>query len=261
MGEYGELDKGGEFYKLGDDPKAIVLAAYLQYPSFNLLALYRNYDVGYDNPYQRSFSNYRRFKGTIYEDYFYLQSPLYAQLYYNAPQPQSEEGFYLSSYYQITRQVTTNFDYDQWTRKADQAKQYRLVGTLNYRPIFPLQIQLRQKWQSREEFNNPSLRFFKSLEFRGRMRVRLSNFDSFSLIYVSSKTLVHPRPRIFGDITLGGEAFGGNIVHNFNNNLKVSGALLFYEGFLWNFEDTQFVVRSEERRVGKECRSRWSPYH
>ena len=22
-----------------------------------------------------------------------------------------------------------------------------------------------------------------------------------------------------------------------------------------------FFVRSEERRVGKECRSRWSPYH
>src|SRR3712207_9227476 len=23
----------------------------------------------------------------------------------------------------------------------------------------------------------------------------------------------------------------------------------------------RFVLRSEERRVGKECRSRWSPYH
>ena len=23
----------------------------------------------------------------------------------------------------------------------------------------------------------------------------------------------------------------------------------------------QLVARSEERRVGKECRSRWSPYH
>ena len=23
----------------------------------------------------------------------------------------------------------------------------------------------------------------------------------------------------------------------------------------------QFIQRSEERRVGKECRSRWSPYH
>ena len=25
--------------------------------------------------------------------------------------------------------------------------------------------------------------------------------------------------------------------------------------------DLTKVVRSEERRVGKECRSRWSPYH
>ena len=24
---------------------------------------------------------------------------------------------------------------------------------------------------------------------------------------------------------------------------------------------TQIIIRSEERRVGKECRSRWSPYH
>ena len=24
---------------------------------------------------------------------------------------------------------------------------------------------------------------------------------------------------------------------------------------------TKAVLRSEERRVGKECRSRWSPYH
>ena len=26
-------------------------------------------------------------------------------------------------------------------------------------------------------------------------------------------------------------------------------------------EDSQRTTRSEERRVGKECRSRWSPYH
>ena len=25
--------------------------------------------------------------------------------------------------------------------------------------------------------------------------------------------------------------------------------------------DTENLARSEERRVGKECRSRWSPYH
>ena len=31
----------------------------------------------------------------------------------------------------------------------------------------------------------------------------------------------------------------------------------FFEGKIW----TVRVERSEERRVGKECRSRWSPYH
>ena len=25
--------------------------------------------------------------------------------------------------------------------------------------------------------------------------------------------------------------------------------------------ENEVIVRSEERRVGKECRSRWSPYH
>ena len=25
--------------------------------------------------------------------------------------------------------------------------------------------------------------------------------------------------------------------------------------------ETDYLCRSEERRVGKECRSRWSPYH
>ena len=35
---------------------------------------------------------------------------------------------------------------------------------------------------------------------------------------------------------------------------------------LYNIVDRMYIgnipeVRSEERRVGKECRSRWSPYH
>ena len=27
------------------------------------------------------------------------------------------------------------------------------------------------------------------------------------------------------------------------------------------FKECKTIERSEERRVGKECRSRWSPYH
>ena len=29
----------------------------------------------------------------------------------------------------------------------------------------------------------------------------------------------------------------------------------------WRVRVGEIAVRSEERRVGKECRSRWSPYH
>ena len=33
------------------------------------------------------------------------------------------------------------------------------------------------------------------------------------------------------------------------------------ETWWWNDEVDIAIERSEERRVGKECRSRWSPYH
>src|SRR2546430_9693670 len=32
-------------------------------------------------------------------------------------------------------------------------------------------------------------------------------------------------------------------------------------GYLVRSADGRYQLRSEERRVGKECRSRWSPYH
>ena len=31
--------------------------------------------------------------------------------------------------------------------------------------------------------------------------------------------------------------------------------------YLLSADEDIFDIRSEERRVGKECRSRWSPYH
>ena len=40
----------------GNAPSAMVLNAYTQYDNVNFLILYRNYDLEFDNPYQRSFS-------------------------------------------------------------------------------------------------------------------------------------------------------------------------------------------------------------
>ena len=38
---------------------------------------------------------------------------------------------------------------------------------------------------------------------------------------------------------------------------EINGPLVVLEGV----KNASFEERSEERRVGKECRSRWSPYH
>src|SRR3712207_9177905 len=43
--------------------------------------------------------------------------------------------------------------------------------------------------------------------------------------------------------------------------LPMFGSIAGAESILLAFDDDWETDRSEERRVGKECRSRWSPYH
>ena len=46
--------------------------------------------------------------------------------------------------------------------------------------------------------------------------------------------------------------------------MKASGSIKVFTGilvFIGVHIAHHYRVRSEERRVGKECRSRWSPYH
>ena len=47
-------------------------------------------------------------------------------------------------------------------------------------------------------------------------------------------------------------------------HVNTAGAIIFASStFLLSIFSPEFLCaeRSEERRVGKECRSRWSPYH
>ena len=94
QGEYGEMLKDNNILKFGRSPSALVLSVYAQFENFNILALYRNYDLKYDNPYQRSYSNYQRYKSTIFEDGYWLEDPIYSYLHSGNPQPQAEEGFF-----------------------------------------------------------------------------------------------------------------------------------------------------------------------
>src|SRR3712207_2495447 len=73
-------------------------------------------------------------------------------------------------------------------------------------------------------------------------------------LYISGDTLIHDRlreiPRHFPEIDLALLHLGGT---------KVLGILVTMDA--GQGVEAIRIVRSEERRVGKECRSRWSPYH
>src|SRR2546425_11430370 len=51
------------------------------------------------------------------------------------------------------------------------------------------------------------------------------------------------------------------VQRNFNAALAIDGVLLTMFDARLNLCKQVAEERSEERRVGKECRSRWSPYH
>ena len=256
QGEYGEMLKDDNPFEFGRSPSAMVLSAYAQFENFNILTLYRNYDLKYDNPYQRSFSNYQRYKTSIFEDSYWLVDPIYSYLYSGNPQPQAEEGFFISSRYQFHRSLVGSLNWDTWNRKADNSKYYRTVATIDWRPVFNFRVKLRQKWQARGAFDIQHPSPFYSRETRIQARLRMSRFNQFEILYSNGYTTFSPRPRLTGN-ALGGdmmvgeigspdETIGMSISHNADNTFSIKGGVLFIQGFLWYFEDTDFRVFNAE---------------
>jgi DNA uptake protein ComE-like DNA-binding protein len=252
QGEFGVLDRNGSVLDFKDDPIAFTANMYWEFENFNFLALYRHYDLAFDNPYQRSFSNYARYKTTIYEDIYYLQDDIYGFLYSGASQPQAEKGFYYSTRYQLSRSLILNVEHDIWERMADRAKYNRLVARLEYRPVFNHRVRFRQKWQSRYRDNFFTANVYNSFETILTNEFYLSRFDRifFDLIY--GYTEFSPRARLVYT-TGGGASMVGNagspsrgiragFTHNFNDRLKIIASGMIYNGFIWNFEDTDFRV-------------------
>jgi len=255
QGEYGILDKGRNGEIDNSDPRAFVFSGYAQFNNYSILVVYRDYDLDFDNPYQRSFSNYQRYKGSIFEDTFYLEDPIYGFLYSGQAQPQSEKGLYVFSRYQPHRALVLSGDFDTWTRAADQARYFRTVLRAQYRPVFNVRFHIRHKWQKRGSMNLMDPSAFYSQETIFRSQIRLSGYDQIELIWVKSWVDFTSRRRLTLDLTSGGEdpsmvgsagtgseAVGFKFTHNFNDRIKVMSQVMLYNGFIWNFEDTDFRV-------------------
>ena len=250
QGEYGEIDTDGRF--ADGEPSAFVINSYIQFNSFDLLILYRDYDLDFDNPYQRSFAEYRRYKSTIFEDPYWLEDPIYYNLYSSNPQPQAEKGYYVESRYQFHEDLVGGIQWDSWIRKADEAQYFRIVGKLEWRPVFNYRIYFRYKWQSRGSFDiaHPSPYFTK--EARIRFKLRLSNYNNMEMLYSWNYTTFSPRPRLtgspnlfdqdmnVGDVGSPDGAIGFSFEHNFDQNMKIKTGVVYADGFMWYIEDNDF---------------------
>ena len=78
--------------------------------------------------------------------------------------------------------------------------------------------------------------------------------DSDWAFYIQGDEVVHEK--YLGEIK--------NKMLEYKDDKRIEGLLFDYLHFYGSYDyvgDSRRWYRSEERRVGKECRSRWSPYH
>lgn len=260
-GEYGKLEtsaRAGELRRVFDGgPEACVMQAYVQYENLNFLALWRDYDIGFDDPYGRAFSEDGRFEQTLLDgNAFRLKNPYWAMLSRGTPQPKAERGVYLSSRWQVTRQfLVGGFEYDTWTRKADDADLDRFVARLEYRPIFPLRFRLRHAISSRHAERPDDIRAYRSWDSRIEAIANLSSYDQLRMLLSTGNVTFAARGRLSGPASDGdtqgdttavrGEpahALQGEFTHQFNSDLAITFSSEVYDGFLYNYEDNEFIV-------------------
>ena len=260
-GEYGKLETSTEpdawrrFWSAG--PEAKIAQAYLQYENFNVLGLWRDYDLGYDDPYGRAFSEDSRFEQTILDGNAYrLRNPYWAELARTDPAPKAERGWYVNTRYQLTRQfLVSGLEYDSWTRKADGADLSRFAGRLEYRPVFPIRLRVRHAISSRHADRPDDIRAYRSWETRLEMLANLSHYDQLRALLSTGNVTFAERGRLSGPAGGGdvqsdttaqrgspSRALQAAFTHQFNDDLAITFSSEIYDGFLYNYEDNEFIV-------------------
>ena len=255
QGEYAFMQNPQNDMFSTKNPDAFVINAFSQWNNLHLLALYRDYDVGFDNPYGRAFSNDSKYEMTLIDSYYRLNDPLYAWMETEGAQPKAERGIFLETRYRISRKlILSGLQFDQWTRKADGAELMRYTLKGEYQPIFNLRFRLRHRYSSRSEADPLDVRKFQNWESRWQMIGLLSNYNRIQLTYMTSNVMFPARPRLGstpvagdGDPAVGtngspSRAFEVKYEHNLTPGIKLHFASSIYEGFFWNFEGNEFVL-------------------
>ncbi|MCP4572977.1 MAG: helix-hairpin-helix domain-containing protein [bacterium] len=256
QGEYAFLQDPRQTFFNSKNPDAVICNAYAQWENFHLLAIYRDYDVGFDNPYNRAFSNDNRYEQTLLDAPYRLKDDLYAWLESTTPQPKPEKGIFLETRYRVSRQfIISGLQFDQWQRKADGAELMRYTLKAEYQPIFNLRFRMRHRYSSRSEGNPEDVRTYRNWESRWQLIGLLSNYNRIGLTYMTSNVWFPARGRLSGPQDPAGDAKAGiglaadpshafemRYEHHVTPGLKLTFASSVYDGFLWNFEGNEFVL-------------------
>jgi DNA uptake protein ComE-like DNA-binding protein len=255
QGEYAFMQDPRQTFFNTKNPDAFLINAFSQWDDLHLLAIYRDYDVGFDNPYGRAFSNDSKYEMTLADSYYRLNEPLYAWLESEGAQPKAERGLFLETRYRISRTlILSGLQYDQWTRKADGADLMRYTIKGEYQPIFNLRLRVRHRYSSRSEDDPLDVRRFQNWETRWQLIGLLSEYNRIQLTYMTSNVMFPPRARLSGtgEAGVGDPAVGTNgstatafevrYEHNLTPGLKIHLASAVYDGFFWNFEGNEFVL-------------------
>lgn len=255
QGEYAFMQNPQNDFFSSKNPDAFIINAFSQWNNLHLLGIYRDYDVGFDNPYGRAFSNDSKYEMTLADSYFRLNDPLYTWMESEGAQAKAEKGFFLETRYRISRKlILSGLQFDQWKRKADGADLMRYTIKGEYQPIFNIRLRLRHRYSSRSEADPTDVRKFRNWESRWQLITLLSNRNRLQFTYMTSNVMFPPRPRLggtaeagVGDPSVGtngspSTAFEVRYEHNLTPGLKLYFASAVYDGFFWNFEGNEFVL-------------------
>ena len=264
QGEYAELNVDGTIGKIGDDPSALVMSTYTQFENLHFIALYRDYDVKFDNPYNRAFSEQRKFNNTILDrNVHILSNQLLYDLYLNSAEPQAEQGFYFETRYRISRQLTLNRTYiDIFERKSDGRRTVRFQGDLDFRPIHQLSLRGVYKHQVNRYDDFADRAVSTTSEYRGIVTMYLSNRDRVQVEYRYTQVLSPPYPYLTnspepspidtiaqGQVLMHGDFIRVDWTHNLNERLRIRNNVSYWKGNSlshWDWEDTEIDFMGDE---------------
>uniref|UniRef100_A0A7C4XEB1 Helix-hairpin-helix domain-containing protein n=1 Tax=candidate division WOR-3 bacterium TaxID=2052148 RepID=A0A7C4XEB1_UNCW3 len=217
---------------------AYILKSKIQYDYFYLNILYRHYDIGYDNPFNRGFSEYRRFEDTPFEKPYALINPEYIAIY-DDPSPKPEQGIFLETRYQITRNIILTRAYlDLFKNLCFNLPNLRGYFEIEFQPVFPVRIRYSEKIIKKYLPRPVVSTVSNTLESSIRFFFYLSNYDALRIELRRGNVILTASD--FEDMDLDGGFLSFSFEHNFITGFSVEGGVALWatDGMSqWIFED------------------------